>query len=211
MLEIILHVVLEFQFRIENCRILKQTGTWESLATTLLPALFYSHHFKASRRVSFRSGSHHITPLSKFSTGFPLLLEESSSSSFPIECPWDLSPCHLSDPTPCIPFCQRLVPQPHHFSCEGTSTPSSFPSQIFCASCSLCWKHSSPDLQIVVTFSSLRSQLEHHFLSFLAFQAFSPPLSLTLPFHIFWPFYIFSPSCWFIYCQSLSCLTAPLE
>ena len=70
MLEIILHVVLEFQFRIENCRILKQTGTWESLATTLLPALFYSHHFKASRRVSFRSGSHHITPLSKFSTGF---------------------------------------------------------------------------------------------------------------------------------------------
>lgn len=94
--------------------------------------------------MSFRSGSHHITPLSKFSTGFPLLLEESSSSSFPIECPWDLGPCHLSDPTPCIPFCRHLVPQPHHFSCEGTSTPSSFPSQIFCASCSLCWKHSSP-------------------------------------------------------------------
>ena len=75
---------------------------------------------------------------------------------------------------------------------------------MFCACCSLCWKHSSPrsssSCHFLLTQVSAETSLSQ---SFLAFHAFSPPLSLTLP------FYIFSPSCWFIYCQSLSCLTAP--
>ena len=78
------------------------------------------------------------------------------------------------------------------------------PSQMFCACCSLCWKHSSPrsssSCHFLLTQVSAETSLSQ---SFLALHAFSPPLSLTLP------FYIFSPSCWFIYCQSLSCLTAP--